>query len=461
MSLFDTLFGWTGYEPLGVFLSGVNILLNAVFMLILQYYPQRRFLWVRTRTLLLIYAGLFSLFAVFYLSFPALLASTGAGQITGIILGLLVLTPVPFILLKGCVPQNVFATAYALCFSAFVMGIGNFMEFRFGDVLLPGVHSVVAFVARLALIPIFLPLGIHNLQKLFAAWSGRESAAFWKVVWLIPAALFALSMLSGNVVTLTNENSPAFLLSRILSVAALLACVSLMSGIMRREQEMAAMRLHKQMMNTAGKVFDDSYAETLTVWRQASRARKEAGVVVEQILACARTGGKAEISALLRERITGLDVEGTTRLCENGAVNALATYYAAIAQKEGIEISCKLNIPKQAGLVQNIDLSRIVGNMLENAIEACRRMEYGTKSIRLQSKVTGDMLALGLTNSFDGNFEKTADGRYLSKKRESGIATGLASIQSIADKYGGTARFEADGRVFKTSVRLDMGGAEK
>ncbi len=183
--------------------------------------------------------------------------------------------------------------------------------------------------------------------------------------------------------------------------------------------------------------------------------------MVEQILACARTGGKAEISALLRERITGLDVEGTTRLCENGAVNALATYYAAIAQKEGIEISCKLNIPKQAGLVQNIDLSRIVGNMLENAIEACRRMEYGTKSIRLQSKVTGDMLALGLTNSFDGNFEKTADGRYLSQKRESGIATGLASIQSIASKYDGTAKFEAEGRVFKTSVRLDMGGAEK
>ncbi len=198
MGLLNTLFGWTGYEPLGFFLSGMNVLLNAVFMLVMQYYPLRRFLRVRLRTLLLIYAGFFSLFAVFYLSFPALLANTGAGQITGMILGLLVLTPVPFLLLRDCTLQNVFATAYALCFSLFVMGIGNFIEFRFGAALLPGVHSIAAFAARLVLIPVFLPLGIRSLQKLFSAWRGQASAAFWKVVWVIPLALFALSMLSGT-----------------------------------------------------------------------------------------------------------------------------------------------------------------------------------------------------------------------------------------------------------------------
>ena len=69
-----------------------------------------------------------------------------------------------------------------------------------------------------------------------------------------------------------------------------------------------------------------------------------------------------------------------------------------------------------------------------------------------------DMLVLVMDNSFDGNVEELPDGRYVSRKRESGVATGLSSIQALADRYDGTALFEPEGRVFKTSVRLDMSG---
>ena len=213
-------------------------------------------------------------------------------------------------------------------------------------------------------------------------------------------------------------------------------------------------------MDVAVKARDKAYAETLTAWERVDSAREEAKEVMELVMNYAQTSRHNEISDLLRERIADLEAAAAEPLCENEAVSALAGYYAALAQKEGIEVFYKLDIPKQAGRISNVDLSRIVGNMLDNAIEACCRMEYGARSIRLQSVIRGDMLVLGMKNSFDGDFQPPINGKYVSLKRESGVATGLNSIESVAEKYDGAAKLEADDRVFKTSVLLDMVGVE-
>ncbi|MCL1855725.1 MAG: ATP-binding protein [Clostridia bacterium] len=447
----------TVYDPQGFYLFGINVLLNILFGLTLQYYPLRRFLRVRPRTAVLLNAGLIVLCAGIFFVFPPLLSSAGVSQIAATVMYIALFIPLAFCLLKGCAPQNLFASTYVWCLSLFVLGVGNWLEFRFGDLLLPGTGAV-ALLARLILIPIFLPLGVRTLEKMFKAWSGNESNPFWRVVWLIPAAMFAITMLSANAWTLTDANSIIFLLTRILSVSALMTCVAMMTGIMSREREMATARMREEMLDTVTRAQDKSHVKILSEWEAATVARQDARTAVEKILNHTRADGHAEISCLLLERMEGLELTAPLRLCENEAVNALAAHYSVIACEEGIEVSCRLDIPKQAGRVRNVDLSRIVGNMLENAVEACRRMDRGARSIRLKSMLRDDMLVLVMDNSFDGNVEELPDGRYVSRKRESGVATGLSSIQALADRYDGTALFEPEGRVFKTSVRLDMSG---
>jgi sensor histidine kinase YesM len=65
------------------------------------------------------------------------------------------------------------------------------------------------------------------------------------------------------------------------------------------------------------------------------------------------------------------------------------------------------------------------------------------------------MLAITIDNNFDGVIEKEG-GVYLSRKssedRPRGI--GISSVQAVAQKYGGEARFEAKGNVFQVSVML-------
>lgn len=142
------------------------------------------------------------------------------------------------------------------------------------------------------------------------------------------------------------------------------------------------------------------------------------------------------------------------RLCENFAVNAVASHYFSVAKDEGIDISVNLAIPAENGCVQDSDLCIIVGNLLENAIEACRRMTFGRRFVIMNTRLHYDTLTITMDNSFDGNLSKNG-GVFFSSKRE-GKGTGLSSVSAVAGKYGGTARFEAKGDVFLSSVYVKL-----
>ncbi|MDR0991470.1 MAG: ATP-binding protein [Ruminococcus sp.] len=461
MKLLELLFGWTGYEPLSFFLSGLNIILNISYCLLLEYIPLKQFLRIKPKTAVLANTGLIVLCAVFYLCFPVLIYQSETGQIVGLALYFLLFMPLALYLLKGCFYQNLFIIAFTQCATQFVLGIGNWLEFHFGDVIFADTDYALSFFTKIILIAICLPSGVYFLRKLFAAWGGEsQTQSFWKVLWIIPTAMCTLTAISGTVYTLSEKNSISFLLSRILSMTALLTCISLMTDIMNRERETAAAKIRADIMNNTKLQSEKSQAAALSAWESMNTSRDEAIFTAKKIIAYAKGGRHDEITAILRDRIAGLDTLSIVRVCENEAVNAIAVYYANLARGEGIEVSYKLDIPVQPGRIQSVDLSRIVGNMLENAVEACRRMDYGAKKIRLHSMMTGDMLVFGMNNSFDGDFEIRPDGRYISRKRESGIATGLHSIRSVAEKYDGSVRFEAEDRVFKTSVRLDMAGVK-
>jgi len=59
-----------------------------------------------------------------------------------------------------------------------------------------------------------------------------------------------------------------------------------------------------------------------------------------------------------------------------------------------------------------------------------------------------------MDNSFDGIYEEQ-NGVFFSRKR-GGEGTGLSSVRAIAQRYGGSARFEVRENVFMSSVYVDM-----
>lgn len=142
------------------------------------------------------------------------------------------------------------------------------------------------------------------------------------------------------------------------------------------------------------------------------------------------------------------------RLCENYAVNAVAAYYYGVAQQSGIEPDVSLIVPMELDADVESDLCVVVGNLMENAVEACVRMESGRRFIHVGSELQYGVLTITVDNSFAGTLQKR-DGAFLSSKRE-GEGTGISSVAMVAKRHDGNARFESKDRVFQASVYLKI-----
>lgn len=152
-----------------------------------------------------------------------------------------------------------------------------------------------------------------------------------------------------------------------------------------------------------------------------------------------------------------MPVNRSITYCDNVIINALLSYYVERAEKLGVRLDLQVQFPAHLNRLSDNVLSVIVGNLVENGLEACMRMKDGDRFIIFRSKVQGDMLIISMDNSFDGQIRKQ-EGQFVSSKVADGsrIGTGLRSVASLAHKYQGDVEFHSEGAIFYSSVYLKM-----
>lgn len=164
------------------------------------------------------------------------------------------------------------------------------------------------------------------------------------------------------------------------------------------------------------------------------------------------TADEQQLNNYIDKLISHIPSSEGVRLCENYAVNAVAAYYFTMAKQAGIDISVTLAVPQILDGAVEIDLCVIVGNLMENAVEACERMESGNRFIHIKSALEHGILTVTADNRFAGKIQKRQEA-FLSSKRP-GVGTGLSSITAVAKKHGGNVQFEEKDDVFQASVYL-------
>jgi hypothetical protein len=141
-------------------------------------------------------------------------------------------------------------------------------------------------------------------------------------------------------------------------------------------------------------------------------------------------------------------------LCDNFAVNAVAVHYLDKAKESHIQADLRLVVPEDLGQIPDNDMSIIVGNLFENAIEACLFVDEDKRFIRMSSKVVKMRLTLVIDNSFDGTYTERG-GEFYSRKRE-GKGVGISSVRAVVERYGGSLKYEVANGVFMTSLYVKM-----
>ena len=139
---------------------------------------------------------------------------------------------------------------------------------------------------------------------------------------------------------------------------------------------------------------------------------------------------------------------------DNSILDSFINYKYDVATKKGIEFRVKLDIPYNMPF-DNGDLCVILGNALDNAIEANEDKIIENPYIDLKMRYREGNLVIIIENSFDGNYIKNDDGTFITtKKDKNNHGIGLGSIQNALQKYNGQLNIETEEKIFKISIIL-------
>ncbi len=140
------------------------------------------------------------------------------------------------------------------------------------------------------------------------------------------------------------------------------------------------------------------------------------------------------------------------RFCENYTVNALLLFFAQQAKNSKIDFDVTVSVPESIG-IQDSALSVLLGNLLENAIDANESVPAGKRRVTMRSACDARAILFRISNPYDGKLRQSKDGLYMSTKHE-GRGIGLASARGIVARNGGRLEISHTENEFTVTVML-------
>jgi len=128
---------------------------------------------------------------------------------------------------------------------------------------------------------------------------------------------------------------------------------------------------------------------------------------------------------------------------QNIVADVLLRHYARLAAERDIMFSVQAELVRNIGIVES-DLCAVLSNLLENAVEACQRINSGERSINITIAQKKTTLSIYLENSADKDTVHSRGGRFYSAKEQNRVGYGLASVSAIAERYTGETEFHFD-----------------
>lgn len=143
--------------------------------------------------------------------------------------------------------------------------------------------------------------------------------------------------------------------------------------------------------------------------------------------------------------------------CGNSTVDALINFKNLTAEKAGVGFKLKIFIPETLPIDQ-CDLGVIIGNAVDNAIEAAEQYDGDDKFVEISMGVKKEALVLIIKNPFQNKIREDKQGNLLSTKKDGNRhGYGIKSIQRVAEKYNGEVLIDIEKQLFIMTVIMNFG----
>ncbi len=143
------------------------------------------------------------------------------------------------------------------------------------------------------------------------------------------------------------------------------------------------------------------------------------------------------------------------RFCENPLVNAVLTMKGQRAAEMGVEAEFKVRV--EEGLaVEPLDLCSLFCNLIDNALEACARIEDDSlpKKMEVKADCRGGCLVLQVRNTSTARWNRGM-GRPLTGKKEGDHGLGLKLVERTVNRYQGNLQMEQEENQVRVNVILN------
>ncbi len=137
----------------------------------------------------------------------------------------------------------------------------------------------------------------------------------------------------------------------------------------------------------------------------------------------------------------------------NLMADAILNSKISIAESRNINVICKAELPEEI-VIADIDMCVILGNLLDNAIEACLKIEEGKRFIRIYIAMMKNQLYISIQNSAKEELDFN-ERNYISTKRgEHGL--GMKRVKILIDKYNGYLNLQNEPGIFASEVTVPL-----
>lgn len=191
--------------------------------------------------------------------------------------------------------------------------------------------------------------------------------------------------------------------------------------------------------------------EIIDMYTRMIRWKHDARNHISMILGLLEAGTKEEVISYINEITSNITKLDKNMYSNNIAINSILMSKMKMAEEKNIKVNLNLKIDSEIK-ISNVDICIIMGNLLDNSIEACNVIE-GDKFIDLKIASEMNRLVVKISNNTNG-YVNEVNGRFLTTKHSNMNGIGLIQIDKVVKKYNGYINRKHENNIFTTYLMV-------
>lgn len=212
-------------------------------------------------------------------------------------------------------------------------------------------------------------------------------------------------------------------------------------------------RREKKLSEYQNALVEQHYAEVENMYRTMRGWRHDWHNHIQALSAQLDSGEYEKARNYLNEINQSILSIDTVLKTGNTMADAILNSKISLMKSMQIDVEAQAQVPASLS-VPNVDLCIIIGNLLDNAMEACSKLEPEERFVHIYIHVKGAMLYMAFTNSAGKKQRKVGNLFLSSKGSEHGF--GLRRVDSLVAKNGGYLTRASEDGGYTTEVTLPL-----